>query len=116
MAEKENLDIPMILTVAIVSVVLTVVAVIGVQALFYSYESVEEHRKVIALPTNEANSKLAEQEARLARYGWADREKGQVVIPIERAMTLTVKDFNQATASVTLPVGSSAGTTREDSL
>ena len=96
MAEKENLDIPMVLTVGIVSVVLTVASVIGVQALYYSYQNQEVDRKVTSLPTSSANSKLAEQDAKLARYAWADREKGKVVIPIERAMTLTAKEYEEA--------------------
>ena len=93
MAEKENLDIPVIVTAGIVSVVLTVASVIGVQALYYAYQNQEVVRKVTSRPTTIANSKLAEQDAKLARYAWADREKGRVVIPIERAMTLTTEEY-----------------------
>ncbi len=96
MAEKENLDIPMILTAGIVSVALTVASVIGVQALYYAYQGSEMDRKVTSLPTSEANSKLAEQDAKLARYAWANREKGHTVIPIERAMRLTALKYAKA--------------------
>lgn len=99
MAEQENLDIPMITTVGIVSVALTVASVIGVQALYYAYQGYEVDRKVTSLPTSEASSKLAEQDAKLARYAWADREKGKTVIPIERAMQLTVKEYANRTES-----------------
>lgn len=96
MAEKENLDIPMILTAGIVSVALTVASVIGVQALYYAYQNTEVDRKVTSLPTADADSKLAEQDAKLARYAWANREKGQTVIPIERAMRLTAKEYTES--------------------
>ena len=95
MAEKENLDIPMIVTAGIVSVALTVASVIGVQALYYAYQQQEVERKVTSRPTTSANSKLAEQDAKLARYAWADREKGKVVIPIERAMALMAKEYSE---------------------
>lgn len=97
MAEKENLDIPMILVVGVVSVVLTAASVIGVQALFYSYQNKETDRKVTAVPTAEADSRLAEQDAKLARYAWANREEGRVVIPIDRAMKLTANDYQIST-------------------
>ena len=93
-AEKDNLDIPMILTVGIVSTVLTAACVIGVQALYYNYELRETDRKVTSLPTSDASSKLAEQDAKLTKYGWANREQGKVIIPIDRAMDLVVKDYS----------------------
>ena len=93
MAEKENLDIPLILTIGIVSTVLTAASVIGVQALYQAYASKELDRKVTFAPTADADSKLAEQDAKLAKYGWANRESGQVIIPIERAMASTVADY-----------------------
>ena len=93
MAEKDNFDIPMIVTAGIVSVALTIASVMGVQALYYGYQIQEVDRKVTSRPTTSANSKLAEQDAKLARYAWTDREKGKVVIPIERAMTLTAKEY-----------------------
>ena len=91
----------MIATAGVVSVVLTIASVIAVQALYYSYAQVETDRKVTSIPTSNANSKLAEQDAKLARYAWADRTKGTVVIPIERAMTLTVTDYRESDAADT---------------
>ena len=98
MAEKENLDNTMIAVVGVVSIVLTVASIIGVQALYNGYANEELDRKVISLPTADANSKLLEQEAKLARYGWMNREKGQVAIPIERAMKLTLSEFRDRRA------------------
>ena len=92
MAEQENLNVPMIATVGSVSVVVTVAIVFAVQALYYHYADAETQRKVIEAPTVDADSKLAEQIAKLSRYSWADREKRIVTIPIARAMRLVVQE------------------------
>ena len=92
MAEQENLNIPMIVTVGLISVVLTAVSVIAVQALYFNYATAETQRKVVEAPTADADSKLAEQIAKLSRYSWTDREKGVVTVPIERAMRLVVQE------------------------
>jgi hypothetical protein len=46
-------------------------------------------------PTVEANNLIAEQEARINRYGWIDRDKGQVAIPINRAMELVTNEYRR---------------------
>lgn len=92
MAGPENLNVPMIATVGIISVVLTVASVVAVQALYYNYFDYENQRKVVEAPTADADSRIAEQVAKLSRYTWANRDKGVVTIPIERAMTLVVQE------------------------
>lgn len=95
MVEQDNLDVPMIVTAGIVSILLTVVSIVGVQALYANFASAETTRKVTTAPTLESNSKLAEQDAKLSQYAWTNREKGQVVIPIDRAMSLIVKEASE---------------------
>ena len=93
MAERDDLNVPMIATVGAVSVILTIASVFAVQSLYFSYANSENHRKVIEAPTSNADSRLAEQEAKLARYSWISRENGTVTIPIERAMRLVVEEY-----------------------
>ena len=76
MAEPENLNVPMIATVGIISVVLTVASVVAVQALYYNYFDYENQRKVVEAPTADADSKIAEQVAKLSRYTWVKSRKG----------------------------------------
>ena len=97
MAEHENLDIPTIVTAGIVSVALVLASVFGVQALYLAQQSQELDRKSTSRPTTRADSKLAEQDAKLARYAWADRASGRVVLPIERAMILTAREYAEGT-------------------
>lgn len=94
MVEQDTLNIPAILTAGFVSIVLTVASILAVQALYNRYSEAELQRKVISVPTVDANSRLAEQEAALARYSWVNREAGIVTIPIERAMELVVNELH----------------------
>ena len=93
MAERDDLNVPMIATVGAVSVILTIASVLAVQALYFIYANSETERKVVQAPTANADSRLAEQEAQLSRYGWVNREEGTVTIPIDRAMQLVVEDY-----------------------
>ena len=99
MAERDDLNVPMIATVGAVSVILTIASVFAVQALYFSYASSENQRKVVEAPTSNADSRLAEQEAKLARYSWVSREDGTVTIPIERAMWLVVEEYRAGRAA-----------------
>ena len=99
MAPRDDLNVPMIATVGVVSTILTIAAVFAVQALYFDYATAENQRKVVEAPTITADSRLAEQEAQLARYSWVSRDEGTVTIPIERAMRLTVDDYRRGTSS-----------------
>ena len=69
MAQRDDLNVPMIATVGAVSVILTIASVFAVQSLYFSYANSETERNVVQAPTANADSRLAEQEAKLARYG-----------------------------------------------
>ncbi len=97
-SDVSGLDIPMILTIGLVSLNLTIALIFAVQALYYGGLSQEVDRKVIAVSAPDSDSKIAEQKAKLTRYGWLNREKGQVGIPISRAMDLVVKDVRNQSA------------------
>ena len=93
MAQQDDLNVPMIATVGGISVLLTVATVYAVQAMYFRYSNDEIDRKVILAPTTDSDGKLAEQEAKLSRYSWVDRDAGTVAIPIERAMQLVVDEL-----------------------
>ncbi len=93
MAERDDLNVPMIATVGVISVTLTVAIVFAVQALYFNYANRETQRKVVQAPTVDSNSRLAEQEAKLQRYSWVSKENGTVTIPVERAMSLVVREL-----------------------
>ena len=99
MAERDDLNVPMIAAVGAVSVFLTVACVFAVQAIYFNYSKLEIERKVVQAPTADADSRLAEQEAKLARFSWVSREEGKVAIRIDRAMQLVVDEYRVGTSA-----------------
>ena len=93
MSQRDDLDIPVISAVGVICVALTVATIYAMQALYFNYARAETARKVIEAPTATSDSKLAEQEAILARYSWVDKENGVTSIPIERAMRLVADEL-----------------------
>ncbi len=91
-----GLDVPMIVTIGLISTSLTVAMIFGVQALYYRGLSQENERKVIAVTAADSDSRVAEQKAQLTRYAWLDRDQGKVAVPIERAMNLVVKELKES--------------------
>lgn len=62
-----------------------------VRMTFHQGESYEDQRRDLRL---ERLAKLQKEDrATLGGYGWADKAKGVVHIPIEQAMTLTLADL-----------------------
>ena len=93
MVELDNMNLPVIATVGLVSVVATVVVILLVQAVYQNYATLEFDRKVVQVPVASSDSRLAEQEAALTRYRWVDRDNNIVTIPIDRAMRLVVQQL-----------------------
>lgn len=94
MQRYNDLNITAIAIATFVGAVLTFAAILGLQVLYYAVANRQHEQKVIAAPTFESDSVIAEQEVKLTRYGWIDREKNQVAIPIERAMEVVVQELS----------------------
>jgi hypothetical protein len=94
MQRYNDLNTPMIALVGLLGALLTFAVIVALQVLYYSAASRQEERKVIQAPTTDSDSLMAEQEVKLTRYGWIDREKKQVAIPIDRAMELVVRELS----------------------
>lgn len=91
-AAREDLNLPLIVTIGILFVVLLFVLILLLQAYFYESERREHYTKVVAMPSEELAAALAEQEQLLRGYRWIDQPQGIVGLPIERAMELVVRD------------------------
>ncbi len=100
MAEKEknyfeDINIPLVVTIGIVSVVLVYLSIAGMSAWFYRYEQAEIERKVFRDRFESLVNLQVEQLERLNSYRWVDKEKGIIAIPIDRAMELTVRELSE---------------------
>ena len=90
MARYDDLDTQNLTVVGICGAVGTFVCIVGLQVLYYQFESGEYARKVLSAPQVTTESVLAEQRGRLNSYGWVDREQQLVAVPIDQAMTEVV--------------------------
>ena len=104
-SDSDGLNTPVIAVVGFVSAVLTFALIIAVQVLYYHVSTAETDRKVIAVRAEEADDMLAQQDARLARYGWVDRAKGRITVPVERAMELVVRELQEQQKNETQAAG-----------
>ncbi len=123
--ETPQVDVRAVLLTACASVVLVVGAVAGLHAVYRAYvpnpapPPPREFPEPQVRPdeAQQLRRLLSEQRARLAGYAWADRQKGLVRIPIDRAMQLIVQKGAHAWDPLLLPAapaltGPSAGAQR----
>ena len=95
MATYDDVSTQNITVIGICGAVGTFVIIIGLQSMYYRFESQEYQRKVVTVQTVGPDSLLNDQRSRLNSYGWIDRERRLVGIPIDDAMSLTVVRENQ---------------------
>ena len=108
--DSDGLNTPVIAVVGFVSAVLTFALIVAVQVLYYQVATAETDRKVIAVRAEEADDQLAQQDAKLARYGWVDHAQGRVAVPVERAMELVVRDLQEQQKTQTQDAGKKSPT------
>jgi len=91
-----DLNVPLILTIGVVSVLLLLVAIFGTQA-WFNYEVQQEfEKKVVNQPFAELEALNAQQEQTLnGPPAWQDREQGVVSVPIDQAIDRFVAERRQ---------------------
>ena len=94
MQRYNDLNTPMIALVGLLGMLLTFIAIVALQVLYYTTANRQDEEKILNVRTEASNSQLAEQEVKLTRYGWINRDEKQVAIPIERAMRLVVGELS----------------------
>lgn len=93
MAFKQEVNVPLILTIGVISGVMVLVLVIGTQA-WYQDEEIEQSNLVNSqypISRSVDELKLQQTEA-INTYAWVDKQKGVVAIPIDKAMDILVRD------------------------
>jgi hypothetical protein len=82
-------------------VLILVVILIWLRSWFFAGRN-EAVQKLVLSVENPVLLELVEhEEIRLTTYGWVDKEKGVVRIPIDRAMTLLVEEVGETPAPET---------------
>ena len=94
MERHNDLNALKIAVVGFLAALVTFTIILALQVLYYSAANEQMERKVIQAPTTQSDTLLAEQAVKLTRYDWIDREKKKVMVPIDRAMELVVKELS----------------------
>lgn len=80
-------------TIFIVAFVVTLVLVIGATIVYYNFtQQMHEDEVVLAKPSEELAALHAREDEQLKTYGFINKEKGVVQIPLERAMELVARE------------------------
>ena len=92
MVFKQEVNVPLLITIGIISAVLLLVATFGVQAWYANAEQTEEAIKAEDAPASDYVQLRQSQATALNQFGWADKSKGIVRIPIDDAMRIIVQN------------------------
>ena len=92
----DGLDTPALVTSGIVAAIGTFALIVGLQVVYLRYEAAEAQKKQSTSAATSSASLLAEQRAKMNRYGWIDRQNDVVAIPIDRAIELTARELNNS--------------------
>jgi hypothetical protein len=91
MAQREQANVPLLLTIGAVSGFLIIVLAIGIQAWFLREVQREVTQKWEGQPIQPVTDKKSQQLANITTYRWSDKEKKHAAIPIDQAMKLYVE-------------------------
>ena len=91
MAQREQANVPLLLTIGAVSGFLIIVLAIGVQAWFLREVQQEVATKWDNAPIQPLTDIRLTQQVRINEFRWVDKEKQRIAIPIDEAMKLVAQ-------------------------
>jgi hypothetical protein len=98
-AFKQEVNVPLILTVGIVSAIFLVVSIVGTEAWYDNEEAAEMAAKAVEFPHQDLIDLKEAQMANISSYRWIDRKNQVVAIPIEDSMRIMVENNGKFPAS-----------------
>ena len=101
MAQREQANVPLLLTIGAVSGVMVIVLSMGIQAWFLREVQREVAAKWDGVPMQPITDIRRQQEINISQYRWVDKDKQRVAIPIDEAMKLVVQQNAGATTQPT---------------
>src|SRR5262245_506295 len=102
MIQRDDIDAAKLAFIAVVGAVLVLLTGILVKVLFHHIEG-QLFMQHNLPPARALVQYRTEQQEKLHHYSWVDRDKQVVAIPIEQAMTLTVKELQAAHQKTQVP-------------
>ncbi|WP_441290898.1 hypothetical protein ACSRUE_10600 [Sorangium sp. KYC3313] len=120
-AEVDRPNNSLIFVIVIATLLSIVATVLFVNEVFKATMEREISSKVLEPPSSGVRSLRAWEKERLSHYQWADEKKGVVRIPIDQAVALTLKDYQEkrvrtaaAPAATTEPAQPADGAAKPD--
>lgn len=102
MAQREQANVPLLMTIGAVSGVMVIVLSIGIQAWFLREMQREVHAKWDDAPIQPLTDKRNAELRNISTYRLVDQERGRAAIPIDDAIKIVVQQ-NQNAAPATQP-------------
>ena len=100
MATRDDLNTPVIAVVGLIGAICVFAVIVLLMVVFRRVESQQREEKEFGQSGAELRELAADQEGRLADYGWVDKNKGIARIPITRAMELVVAELTRDPSAV----------------
>ena len=95
MAQREQANVPLLLTIGAVSGFLVIVLAMGIQAWFLREVQREVAQKWDNTPLQPITDIKREQEMKISTYHWVDKDKKRVAIPIDDAIRIVAQQNQQ---------------------
>jgi LytS/YehU family sensor histidine kinase len=89
-AFKQQINIPLIVTIGIVSGIVLLVLIVGTQAWYEDEVDTEAAAKALEFPNKALIDMKSQQKANIETARWVDRKNNVVAIPVEDAMKIMV--------------------------
>ncbi len=93
MAGQDELNTSAVALVGFVGAIVLFAVIVVLMVVFHQVEARQEYAKDTSQAYAQVSRLAADQQGRLAGYGWVDEEDGVARIPIDRAMDLLVAEL-----------------------
>jgi hypothetical protein len=95
MAQHDDLNTSTIALVGFVGAVVVFAVILILTIIFYQVEARQRQEKLVSPAYAQVSKLEADQQGRLASYGWIDQKKQIALIPVARAMDLVVAELSR---------------------
>jgi len=95
MATHDDLNTPAIAVVGLIGTLIVSAIVVLLIVVFHQVEARQRYAKDVSQPYPQVSKLKADQEGRLAAYGWVDEKEKIAHIPVTRAMDLVAAQLSR---------------------
>ncbi|WP_437777997.1 hypothetical protein [Sorangium sp. So ce1097] len=107
-AEADRPNNTLIFVIVVATLLSLVVTVLFVNEIFKATMEREISSKVLEPPSSALRGLRAMEQERLSRYQWANEKDGVVRIPVDQAVTLTLKAYQEKRIGLPVPAATAA--------